>query len=1261
MTSSPLPPLGPATAGASGRTPGAGIPRWLTLAAAAGAVAVLWAMATVPHLTGVGRFVIYFLVIAAAAYLRGLAAGLAAAALSVWSLRYYAIHVTGAQPASPQSWLALGLFAAASVALAVWMAAVRAGTGRRRGVERMHALLATVVDTSDDAIFSKDPDGTILSWNGGAERLYGYRPQEAVGRPVAMLVPPERAEEVGIVLDGLRRGQSFRYETVRLRKDGARVDVALTISPLRDESGRVIGSSTVARDITERKRADVQLRQHGELLDLSYDAIFLWDLDGAIVSWNRGAEALYGYSEAEAIGRVTHDLLGTVRPGGSESFSEEIRRTGRWEGELRHRTKDGRELIVDSRHQLIERGDRRLVLEITRDVTARRRAEERQRILAEISAVLARSLNVAETLEALARTAVAIVADVCGVHVIRNGTVVRRFAVAPGDPGKADVLRLLEEQYPDNTDAPYGVPHVLRTGEAALYREITAEILAAAAGPGGGELIEAAHRVGWRSAIFVPLTARGRTIGAMGIIRTGSGRPYDEEDLALAEALAQRAALALDNALLHEAEQEARRDAERAAERIAGVQTVTAALSRAATPDEVARVILERGIAALGAAAGAVHLLEESGTTLRMIRGVDYPEEMTRGRPTMPLDAVTPLTQAVKTRRPFFLESADEAKRRYPDVRDVMHPSPGARAIVPMIVRGRVSGALLFVFRAPRTFEAADRDFIESLAGLCAQALERSRLYAQEHHVAATLQRALLPAALPYVPGVTIDAAHRAGSPGADVGGDWYDAFRLPDGRIVVAIGDVIGRGLDAAVAMGQIRQAVRAAALEGHPPSAVLALIGRILPLATAERDMTTAIVGIFDSVRSTFTYATAGHPAPLLASGGLVATLPSGGLPIGFMSRLPAPSWTVDLAPGSLLVMYTDGLIESRRDATAGLAALTRVVEEQARIRPAAPAQAILDHVDVSASVDDIALVTIAVDPAPLDRLELTVPAEPDSLPLVRHALRHLVRDLRLDERRAFALTVAAGEAVNNVIEHAYVVAAGTAALRAWTDGAVLRVEVADRGRWRAARVKNEGGRGLMVMRALADSVEVETTDAGTTVRLAISLEQDASAHSRPGGTADLDRPATMPAAPAFTVPAGADRAALAIADGEFPTQAVDGACLVEVSGAVDMTSAPRLAAAVEAAAAQTAAGPVILSLKSAEYLDSHGVATLLNAATRLRVNRRALYLVVPPGSPLGAILGALDVASLCPVFSSVDAAVGAASHPGEDEPAGGAGAAT
>jgi PAS domain S-box-containing protein len=134
-------------------------------------------------------------------------------------------------------------------------------TERKQG-EEARARLAAIVESADDAIVSKDLDGVITSWNGGAERLFGYTVQEAIGQPVTMLFPPDRLDEELSILERIRRGESIEhYETVRRRKDGSLLDISLTVSPIVDSQGRIIGASKVARDITERKRQEALVRQ----------------------------------------------------------------------------------------------------------------------------------------------------------------------------------------------------------------------------------------------------------------------------------------------------------------------------------------------------------------------------------------------------------------------------------------------------------------------------------------------------------------------------------------------------------------------------------------------------------------------------------------------------------------------------------------------------------------------------------------------------------------------------------------------------------------------------------------------------------------------------------------------------------------------------------------------------------------------------------------------------------------------------------------
>jgi PAS domain S-box-containing protein len=125
--------------------------------------------------------------------------------------------------------------------------------------------LASIVESSDDAILSKDLDGTILSWNSGAERLFGYRPEEVLGKSVTILIPDDHRDEEPRILERIRRGERVTpYETVRRRKDGSLIDISLTVSPVRDSAGRVVGASKIARDITERKQAQQALAKRLE-------------------------------------------------------------------------------------------------------------------------------------------------------------------------------------------------------------------------------------------------------------------------------------------------------------------------------------------------------------------------------------------------------------------------------------------------------------------------------------------------------------------------------------------------------------------------------------------------------------------------------------------------------------------------------------------------------------------------------------------------------------------------------------------------------------------------------------------------------------------------------------------------------------------------------------------------------------------------------------------------------------------------------------
>src|SRR5580658_4049923 len=282
------------------------------------------------------------------------------------------------------------------------------GVTERKLAERTTSLLAAIVDSSDDAILSKKLDGTITSWNQSAERLFGYKTEETVGQHITLIVPWERRSEEEDILRRLAGGGRVDHvETARKRKDGATVDVSLTISPIRDAAGRVIGASNVARDITERRQAERALSEQARLLDLSNDAIFVRDAEDRVTYWNKAATELYGFTREEALGRVTHELLQTQFPADLGMINKQLHRDERWNGELVHIRKDGAKVIVISRWALDRQanGNALRILETNTDITQQKRtekalreSEERFRAIVETTPECVKLISAAGTL-----------------------------------------------------------------------------------------------------------------------------------------------------------------------------------------------------------------------------------------------------------------------------------------------------------------------------------------------------------------------------------------------------------------------------------------------------------------------------------------------------------------------------------------------------------------------------------------------------------------------------------------------------------------------------------------------------------------------------------------------------------------------------------------------------------------------------------------------------------------------------------------------
>jgi len=251
--------------------------------------------------------------------------------------------------------------------------------------EEVAARLAAIVESSDDAIVSKTLDGVITSWNHAAERMFGYAPAEAIGRNITLIIPPDRLEEETHVLASVRAGQRVEhFETVRVAKDGRQVAVSLTVSPVKDSSGRIIGASKVARDVSERRRGEIAQARLAAIIESSEDAIISKTLDGVITSWNGAAERVFGWTAAEAIGQHITLIIPEEYREEERGVLARLRRGDRIDHfETVRQRKDGQLLDVSITVSPIRDGRGTIVgaSKVARDISAQRILEQARQAL----------------------------------------------------------------------------------------------------------------------------------------------------------------------------------------------------------------------------------------------------------------------------------------------------------------------------------------------------------------------------------------------------------------------------------------------------------------------------------------------------------------------------------------------------------------------------------------------------------------------------------------------------------------------------------------------------------------------------------------------------------------------------------------------------------------------------------------------------------------------------------------------------------------
>jgi PAS domain S-box-containing protein len=596
------------------------------------------------------------------------------------------------------------------------------------------------------------------------------------------------------------------------------------------------------------------------------------------------------------------------------------------------------------------------------------------------------------------------------------------------------------------------------------------------------ELATMRERVGDVATAAVPLLLDDDVLG---VFYVAFRRPhvFVDQELAFLSTLARQGAQALERARLYElerarvsTERQERAVTEAARMRLQQLQAITEAGLAHVSLDDALERMLAALRTALGSDTAAILLVDEELDALwvRSALGV----EGRGGRSSrIPLDDGV-LARVAAHGEAIVIDDASETSLP-PHVAGEL----GSLAAVPMRASGRIVGVLHAGSRSVRPFTAEDLELLHLAAERVALAVDRARLFEREHRIAETLQRSLLPERLPELPGVELAARYLPGSAEVHVGGDWYEVVPLTGGRLSAAVGDVVGRGIRAAAAMGQLRNAMRALALEGLSPAR---LLDRLSELSIGlGREFATATTLELDPTTGILSYASAGHPPVLAVPPAGEPWFLEGGrsTPLGVEAGMAYPEAVAQLTPGTTLLCYTDGLIERRGETLEdGLARLRAAAAGASD--PQLLADRVLGAMTGEHREDDVAVLVIRYVMAPT-RLELRLPSEARSVARFRAETKIWLEEAGVARADVDDVVLAVSEACSNAVEHSGVERAQVALSAEFRDTEVV-LAVQDTGRWQPPHLRFERGRGFRILRALMDDVQVSRRGDGTEVRM-------------------------------------------------------------------------------------------------------------------------------------------------------------------------------
>jgi PAS domain S-box-containing protein len=740
--------------------------------------------------------------------------------------------------------------------------------------------------------------------NGQMSALYGKQGDEFTGMTIAEAIPDEAGEFEPQVLRAFA-GESIRGLRFRARRPGDERRFKASFIPIKAAEGAVTEVLIMLAESLVDEDVERTLRLTHERLDLTLEGtragIFEWHSSDNELRWSAGMGPLFGRDRGWTPDGY-ENYLGVIHPDDRSGLQSGVERAvaagADYEREFRCIWPDGRERWLHSRVQVVPEGETHTLLGLVSDIHERKVRELADQFLSRTSYELGRSLDPEDTAQRLAERIVPEFADWCEISVLDSQEELAWATVLHRDPEKTELAAGAHARMWSHRDRVPEIMEQIRRGEAVTRTDIPAQALEATAVDGAHlEMMRTLHAA---SMMIVPMTARGRLVGILALFADSPARRFGEISSSIAMELGRRAGIALDNASLMAAERQA-------VYRLSHLQAVTDAALDNLELDDLLTELLRRLQDMTAAEFAAIHLYDRDRGELVLTAAQGLGDELEDIR-LKPGEGIAGLV--LESGRSLFIEDVPGGKYRN---RFVGEPRDRVKSLlaVPLTGKDGIVGVLVVgTTTEHRSFSDPESELLEMVAERAARAIVNASIYTQARKVSTLLQGSLLPAAFPSIPGYELEAIYRPGQDMTEVGGDWYDVFPLADGRFAIALGDVVGRGLRAAALMGQLRAATRAYAREHSDPATVLSKVDELVEELVAVPFATMVLLAL-DPETGMVEAASAGHPPPVTRSGGLLDIAAGPALGALVDSR---EACFFEMEPGELLVLYTDGLVETR-----------------------------------------------------------------------------------------------------------------------------------------------------------------------------------------------------------------------------------------------------------------------------------------------------------------------------------------------------------